>query len=106
MPGGWAGRRNDRSSRLARAWRDAVLARDGYRCQWVVDDAGRRCGAYADGGADHINPGDDYSLSNGQALCAYHHNIKSSAEGNAARWRYRRARPREAHPGLRDQGSC
>lgn len=101
MPGGWAGRRNDRSSPAERAFRDAVLARDGFRCQWVVDyRSDLRCGAYADGGADHIEPGNRHTLDNGRALCAYHHNMKSSAEGNAARWRFRRVRSPETHPGL------
>jgi len=49
---------------------------------------------------DHIKPGDDHSLDNLQLLCKWHHNKKSSREGNKARPRLSEKRPKEAHPGL------
>lgn len=97
MPGGWVGRRQDRSSTRSKALRLATLRRDGWRCQW--GQRGALCGAYADQ-ADHINRHGPDELSNMRALCAYHHGIKTSTEGNAERWRYRRARDPEPHPGV------
>jgi hypothetical protein len=54
---------------------------------------------------DHIRPGDDHSLSNLRSLCSYHHRIKSSQEGAAAKAAKQRAmnkrfRRDEQHPGL------
>ncbi|MCY0933643.1 hypothetical protein [Streptomyces sp. H34-S4] len=54
---------------------------------------------------DHIEPGDDHSLSNLRSLCSWHHKQKSSREGAAAYAAKRRAiqkkfRRTEQHPGL------
>lgn len=98
MPGQWAD--STRRDQLPDDWpalRRAVLERDGYRCRW--DEDGPRCGHPANQ-VDHIEPGDDHRLTNLQALCQHHHGIKSSREGNAARWAVRRQRPAERHPGL------
>lgn len=93
---------SDRLSRLPSNWqtlRVRVLRRDSYRCQ-ARDSLGILCGAPANQ-VDHIVAGDDHSLDNLQALCRWHHDRKSSAEGHAARRpRPKRARDPEAHPGL------
>ncbi|MEU9795051.1 hypothetical protein AB0E27_31450 [Streptomyces sparsogenes] len=54
---------------------------------------------------DHIRPGDDHSDSNLTSLCSYHHRIKSSREGAAAKHARRRKiagrfKRTEQHPGL------
>lgn len=101
MTGQWAG--SDRHSELPDDWPDrraVVLERDHYRCRWVINPAsGERCGQSANQ-VDHIVPGSDHRHGNLQALCGPHHAIKSSREGNAARWQHRRTRPPERHPGL------
>lgn len=81
------------------AIRTRVLARDGYRCAWTEHD--QRCGRVATD-VDHIEAGDDHSLSNLRALCRGHHAQKSSSEGGtaSAKKRARRERPNERHPGL------
>ena len=69
-----------------RAWRDAVIARAGRRCEWLTD--GRRCErAETDGTrmfADHIvevrDGGSPLALSNGQCLCGAHHTVKTNIE--------------------------
>jgi 5-methylcytosine-specific restriction enzyme A len=99
MPGGWAD--SDRTSRLPAGWKQvaaAVKARDGHRCTWL--ERGVRCAGPADE-VDHVIAGDDHSERNLRSLCTDHHRRKSSAEGNAARWRVSNRRPRERHPGLR-----
>lgn len=98
MTGQWAG--SARRDELPDDWperRAFVLARDGYRCRWTED--GPRCRQRATD-VDHIEAGNDHRVENLQALCSWHHGIKSSREGNAARWRVRRKRPAERHPGL------
>lgn len=98
MSGGWQG--STRRYELPDDWPDrrrAVLERDNYRCQWR--ERGGYCNAPATD-VDHIAPGNDDRHTNLQALCRHHHAIKSSAEGNTARWQHRRARPPEQHPGL------
>jgi 5-methylcytosine-specific restriction endonuclease McrA len=80
--------------------RQQILERDGHRCQWV-DQLGQ-CGQIATD-VDHIRPvsqGGTDAPQNLTSLCRWHHNRKSSAEGNAARWQHRDARPAERHPGL------
>lgn len=60
-----------------------VLARDEYKCQHVREDTGVLCGRWAnqvDHVVNHAEGGDD-SLGNLQALCAYHHRVKSAREG-------------------------
>ena len=97
----WSGstRRQKTPSNWARI-RQQILERDGHRCTHV-DQAGR-CGQPATD-VDHIRPvsqGGTDSPANLRSLCRWHHNRKSSAEGNAARWRYRDRREPERHPGL------
>lgn len=77
--------------------RRAVLTRDGHACTWT--DEGRRCGAAANQ-VDHIDRPDDHTLANLRALCRWHHDRRSSAQGNAARRRPTNRRPKDPHPGL------
>ncbi|MFF9088637.1 HNH endonuclease [Streptomyces sp. NPDC014991] len=98
MSGGWAG--STRRHELPDDWperRAYVLARDEYRCRWHEDST--VCGRAATD-VDHIRPGNDHRPENLQALCRDHHALKSSREGNAARWSVRMRRPAERHPGL------
>lgn len=68
----------------------------------MIDDG--ICGKTATD-VDHIEPGDNHRDANLQALCKYHHGIKSGGEGGRAsqqkkqeiRNRFRRV---EKHPGL------
>lgn len=67
-----------------RAWRDAVLARAGHRCE-AVDDRGQRCTKAAPAHrmfADHIHEIKDdgplHDLANGQCLCGSHHTAKTA----------------------------
>ncbi|QPB09912.1 HNH endonuclease [Streptomyces phage Sentinel] len=100
----WEG--SDRRSRLPKDWpkiRLKVLRRDGGQCT-ALTQAGTRCVSLATD-VDHIRPGDDHSLSNLRSLCSYHHRIKSSQEGAAAKAARQRAmnkrfRRDEQHPGL------
>lgn len=100
MPGQWEG--SDRRAELPPNWQTeivpAVWERAKGRCEAHYRD-GRRC---PDGGADvdHKQRGNDHRMENLQLLCDWHHDRKSSAEGNAARTRLRMARPAEQHPGL------
>lgn len=93
---------SDRRLRLPDDWpirRLRVLRRDGYKCQ-ARDSLGIMCGAPANQ-ADHIEHGDNHELDNLQALCSWHHNRKSSAEGAAARRpKLRQRREPEPHPGM------
>ena len=93
---------SDRKSRLPDDWatrRVRVLRRDSYKCQ-ARDSLGVQCGDPANQ-VDHVQPGDDHSLDNLQALCRWHHARKSSAEGAAARKpRPKQQRDPEAHPGM------
>lgn len=105
----WAG--SNRRARLPANWhliREVVLRRDGYICQWL--DRGKKCGDPANQ-VDHINPGDDNSLTNLRALCEWHHKKLSGRQGAAAFNKQRRetrerfnAPRREAHPGLISTG--
>lgn len=102
MSGQWAG--SDRRERLPANWaelREAVMRRAGGRCE-AIKSSGQRC---PNGGrdCDHIQAGDDHSLSNLQWLCIWHHRAKSSAEGNDAQAvvRAKLRRPGRRHPGLR-----
>lgn len=98
MAGKWA--HSTRAARLPPGWSTRVvpriLARDHYTCYL--------CGQLGADTVDHVVPGDDHSDAN---LAAVHdrnpphcHRHKSSAEGNAARWKVREARPPERNPGL------
>lgn len=98
MSGRWAG--STRRNRLPADWptlRALILERDRHRCRWTEN--GTPCGQTATD-VDHIEPGDDHRPENLQALCRDHHALKSSREGNTARWQVRRQRPPERHPGL------
>lgn len=100
MPGHWAGstRREQLPPNWAREIRPRILTRDNYQCTWV-DERAVRCGETASD-VDHIRDPHDHSDGNLRALCSWHHARKSSAEGNAARWRFRARRLVEPHPGL------
>lgn len=102
MPGHWHG--STRHATLPPNWdtelRPAVLERDGYQCtRW---EHGARCPEQATD-VDHVVPysqGGTDELGNLTALCGPHHGVKSSIEGNQARWRHSTRRPKEPHPGL------
>lgn len=94
---------SNRRSQLPPYWdriRAIVLKRDGYRCRWIREDTGKRCGAYATD-VDHIDQAnhDDHRPDALQSLCSYHHGRKSSSEGGTAAARKRAAKKRR-HPGL------
>ena len=116
MPGRWAGSR--RRDELPADWvpvvRPAVLARDGYRCTWLdgYPDGGherylagryhthQRCQQPARD-VDHVGDRHDHRPESLRSLCGWHHDRRSSAQGNAARRRPSNRRPVEEHPGLR-----
>lgn len=78
----WDG--SNRRQRLPDNWPQisrTVLERDGYQCQVGYDGC---LGRATD--TDHITAGDDHRPTNLQAACSHCHAVKSSAEGNAARW--------------------
>jgi len=90
-----------RKQRLPSNWaalRAIVMKNAQYICQATMKD-GSRC---TDKGTDvdHIEPGDNHDLANLQLLCQWHHNKKSSREGNTARVRHTEKRPPESHPGI------
>lgn len=84
-----------------------ILNRDRHACQHVRNDTGRPCGREAhhvDHITGHASGGSDAD-DNLQALCEYHHNVKSGREGGLASQRARRARTAAntpTHPGLID----
>lgn len=99
----WQG--STRRARLPRNWRTLrarVLRRDGYICQARFSE-GQLCGQPATD-VDHIEPGDDHSMANLRALCAWCHARKSATEGGtaAALTRVRTQRPVPTHPALED----
>jgi 5-methylcytosine-specific restriction enzyme A len=66
------------------SWRAMVLERAGYRCEAI--DNGHRCTRarpnhrlYADHVHELRDGGQPFDLSNGQALCASHHELKTIA---------------------------
>lgn len=72
-------------SKQHRAWRLAVLARDGYLCR----DCGRACGSKREAHADHVvpvkvRPDLRYDVDNGQCLCASCHQRKTNRESIAS----------------------
>lgn len=116
MPGHWEG--STRSATLPADWpqrREPILERDDHRCTWLdgLPDGGpqwylagryaaqQRCAVTQELEVDHIGDPGDHRSENLRTLCAEHHGRRSSQQGNAARWRYRNARPVERHPGLR-----
>jgi 5-methylcytosine-specific restriction enzyme A len=67
-----------------RAWRAKVVERAAYRCEAI--DNGQRCTKaqpqhrmYADHIVELRDGGQPFDLNNGQALCASHHELKTSA---------------------------
>jgi 5-methylcytosine-specific restriction endonuclease McrA len=101
MPAQWEG--SPRKSQLPADWRTIrtqVLERDGYRCVARLRD-GERC-PEAGNQVDHIERGQDHSLSNLQTLCLHHHKQKTAKEASAARGPATTLRrPTEQHPGLK-----
>ena len=100
------GAESGRRSPLPENWpalRRYVLERDHGECQWRGPDpfveVGPICG-YLASDVDHKGPDDDHRPEMLRALCATHHGQRTSAQGNAARWRHRQERPRERHPGI------
>lgn len=103
MPG-W--QNSTRKARLPRNWnqvRNAILQRDGHRCQHIREDTGKPCNAYATD-VDHIlsnKEGGSDKWSNLQALCPYHHSRKTATEGQRGRNRRKAATiTAPDHPGL------
>lgn len=95
----WAG--SNRRQELPPDWlarRARILNRDGHRCTATMGD-GSRC-TWPASDVDHIKPGNDHSEANLRSLCRWHHARKSSAEGNAARFRSTQRRSPEPHPGF------
>lgn len=102
-------RRRDRFNPGWPRVRAMILERDHHQCQrWVTDwrnGLRRRCLLPADE-VDHIRragPGerDDDSPSNLEALCSYHHMLKTAGESGASRVERRRRREVDAwyrHP--------
>jgi len=94
------GARERTSTTEHRAWRRAVLERDGYCCQV----RGPQCAGHAVE-ADHIRAvaegGAPADIRNGQAICRPCHLAKTAAEGQrgAARRRAASRIPVESHPG-------
>lgn len=95
----WAG--STRRATLPPNWaaiRRIVLERDGHRCVELMRN-GSRCRDKANQ-VDHIGDPDDHTPGNLRSLCQWHHDRKSSQQGNAARTRLTSRRPAERHPGL------
>lgn len=102
MPGYWDG--SNRRDTLPENWsqiRRTVIARDGGRCQAILESTGMKCLEPATD-VDHINRfGSQTDLSNLQMLCSWHHARKSSVEGNQVKRAYvSNKRPPKRHPGL------
>jgi len=115
MPGNWEG--SHRRADLPDDWAERktyVWQRDQGLCQWPMNldthlvhdpaqfalDHLERCGQPARD-VDHIQHGNNHDLDNLQLLCGWHHDRKSSAEGNTAKTKAAQARKAKAkHPGL------
>jgi 5-methylcytosine-specific restriction protein A len=98
MAGKWRG--SDRSSRLPPDW--AAKRAEAHRLN--PRHVCHLCGQPGGDQLDHIVAGDDHRQENldwaHTNVWPHCHRGKSSAEGNAARWRVRQRRPAERHPGL------
>jgi 5-methylcytosine-specific restriction enzyme A len=93
---------SDRRGRLPKDWpaiRVRVKRRDKGLCQEISPDTGLICGEPGTD-VDHINPGDDHSMSNLQLLCGWHHERKTIRERPKRRPQASRKRAPERHPGL------
>lgn len=104
MSGQWAD--STRREQLPPNWweiRAGILDRDGHQCTAIRTDTDTRCRAEATD-VDHVDDRHDHRPENLASLCSWHHDRKSSAEGNAARWAKPRPPtqrfPTEVHPGL------
>ncbi|MFE3657265.1 HNH endonuclease [Streptomyces sp. NPDC059165] len=101
MSGGWVD--SNRRAELPADWyttiRPHILQRDEHRCRWR--ESGRACGRPANQ-VDHIGDRHDHRPENLQALCEWHHDRKTSRQGNLSpnRAKITEARTRERHPGL------
>lgn len=100
MSGKWAD--SDRKSRLPSDWPALVALtkkRAKGQCQFIMPSRHRCPRKGTD--VDHIHPGDDNRPQNLQLLCAAHHALKSSLEGQRAQAarRIRGLRQEETHPG-------
>jgi 5-methylcytosine-specific restriction protein A len=69
-----------------RAWREAVIARAGRRCQDTDERTGHRCSKaeprhrmFADHVVEVKDGGARYDIANGRCLCGSHHTIKTAA---------------------------
>jgi hypothetical protein len=69
-------------------WRNGVLERAGYCCQWVDQRTGKRCEVRGKENLDahHVakrsqRPDLKRELTNGAALCRYHHSFSDTVEG-------------------------
>lgn len=94
---------SNRRASLPPGWdrlRLVVLARDHHECQHVRAGTGKPCLAYANQ-CDHIDRKGTDDLSNLQALCSYHHGVKSSREGGRARAAAAGTTTPAPHPGIR-----
>lgn len=117
MPGGW--QHSNRLTELPANWRTeirpAVLTRDRHQCTWLEGHADNDGGfpAYLAGSypahqrchargtdVDHWGDPHNHHPDNCRTLCPWHHNRRSSAQGNAAQTRHTTRRPRDPHPGL------
>lgn len=99
---------SNRHDRLPPNWptlREAAIQACGRQCEWIVKhpNGNYRCPDEATE-VDHKIAGDNHSPSNLRGLCSFHHAIKSSAEGHAAKRkklqevRSRFRRPADRHP--------
>lgn len=96
---GWGEQPSGRKLRLPANWealRLAILQRDKYTCHHVMETSGLLCGRAANQ-VDHIQRGDNHDPSNLQALCPYHHGVKSGSEGGHAAALKRKQRELGSH---------
>lgn len=80
-----------------------ILIRDNHVCMYGMLDVDQYALGECNDRAtevDHMHSNTDHSDANLRSLCTDHHAQRTSRQGNAARWRYRAARPRERHPGI------
>jgi hypothetical protein len=68
-----------------RAWREEVLRRAGFRCEWIEE--GRRCEKaeplhrmFADHIRERRDGGPRFDPANGMCLCGRHHTLKTHDE--------------------------